>query len=73
MNLSAASTVPMLDDFAITPARVSVDRAVGEPVVDRAVLALQLAGGTTILVRGDTSPRSISELTVSTFSTEPGS
>ena len=37
-NLSAASTVPMLDDLAMTPARVSRMVAVLEPVVDDAVL-----------------------------------
>ena len=37
-NLSAASTVPMLEDLAMTPARVRWISAVGEPVVDDAVL-----------------------------------
>ena len=40
----ATCAVPMLDDWAITPASVSLSVAVGEPVVDDPVAALQLPG-----------------------------
>ena len=72
-NWCAASTVPMLEDWAITPARVSWSVPCGEPVVDHPVAARAAAPGTMSRCAAVTLPASISDDRVSTFSTEPGS
>ena len=70
--LSAASTVPMLEDLASTPARVSRISSWGnQSLIGRSWRRSWL--GTSSLVRGVTSPASSRPAIVSTFSTEPGS
>ena len=62
----------MLDDFAITPARVSFSVGWGNQSLMTRPSRVS-SGGTTNLVRGVTLPASSSPATVSTFSTDPGS
>ncbi len=62
----------MLEDLAMTPARVSLIRSWGnQSWIGRS--SRKSAPGTFSLVRSVTLPASMSELSVSTFSTEPGS
>jgi hypothetical protein len=69
---SAASTVPMLEDCAMTPAIVS--RSVGCPNQSLIVSDSRCSSdGTVILVRGVTRPASTSADAVSAFCTLPGS
>ena len=68
----AASTVPMLEDLAITPVRLRCSSSCSnQSWMTRSCTGRFL--GTVIRVSGVTLPASSSDAAVSTFSTEPGS
>ena len=72
-ELVGGQTVPMFEDLRDDAGHGQPEQAVVEPVADRPAPSRRSSGGTRTRVRGVTLPASSRALTVSAFSTEPGS